>query len=139
MIKEHKVTIGGVELTNVQSVSVDIETPADGRGVYREPTFAATVVIERNASDVCIVDIFRMATNEDGRKVMITSGALDFHSDDYEHDYSFEIMKAFVSSWELVNPEVPNAPTMERFELRVGELKFNADGGGAAFKLEDFK
>ena len=86
MIKN--VVLNGKTISNPQDVTVEIDTPFDRRGIYREPTFAATVRITRDATDNAIVDLFDIATNEDGRKNII-SGQLDFHGDDVKDEYSF--------------------------------------------------
>ncbi len=74
MIKDYAITLNGVAIPNIREVRVSIETPHDKRGIYREPTFAATVSVVRDASDNPIVEPFAMATNEDGRKNILTSG-----------------------------------------------------------------
>lgn len=139
MIKDYSIKLNGINIPNIREVSVEIKTPADNRGVYREPTFAATIRVVRNASDVPIVDAFALATNEDGRKNIITSGTFEFHGDDVRDDYAFEIKKAFISAWSLDNPTAPEAPTLESFELKVGELEYKAGGKGAKFGLRHFK
>jgi len=139
MIKDYQINLNGVTIPNVREVRVRVETPNDSRGVYREPTFAATITVERDASDVPIVEAFAMATNEDGRKNIVTSGRLEFHGDDVRDSYAFEIKKAFVSSWSLQNPSSPSSPTIESFEIKVGELEYKAGGKGARFALKNFK
>lgn len=139
MIKDQKISLNGVEIKNVREVSVKVETPGDRRGIYREPTFAATVTIIRDASEFAIVDLFDMATNEDGRKNIITSGKLDFHGDNVQDQYSFELNRYFVSNWTLKNPSSPNAPTLESVELKVGSLVFAAGGGSGNFDLRTFR
>lgn len=136
MIKN--VVLNGKTISNPQEVSVEIDTPFDRRGIYREPTFAATVRITRDATDNAIVDLFDIATNEDGRKNII-SGQLDFHGDDVKDEYSFILKRMFVSNWTLNNPTAPNMPTTETIELKVGSLEYKAGGGGASFDLETFK
>lgn len=138
MIKDQKIKLNGKEIPHVREVSVRIETPTDKRGIYREPTIAATIVITRDASDFAIVDLFEMATNEDGRKNIMTSGNLEFHGDDIQDQYSFDLKKAFISHWSLNNPGETNAPTLETVEIKCGDIEFKAGGGGATFKLEDF-
>jgi len=139
MIKDQKVKLNGKEIKNVREVSVRLETPGDRRGIYREPTFAATITIVRDASEFAIVDLFDIATNEDGRKNIVTSGTLEFHGDDVKDQYSFDLNRYYVSNWTLHNPSTPHAPTLESVELKVGALKFNAGGGGANFELKTFK
>ena len=139
MIKDYAIQLNGVKIPNIREIMVKFETPADNRGVYREPTIAATVHVIRDASDIPIVDAFAMATNEDGRKNILTSGTLEFHGDDVKDNYSFEIKKAFVSGWSLNNPEDPTSPTLESFELRVGEIEYKAGGKGAKFGLKNFR
>jgi len=139
MIKDYAIKLNGVTIPNVQEVRVRIETPADSRGIYREPTFAATISITRDASNNAIVDAFGMATNEDGRKNILTSGTIECHGDDIKDNYVFEIKKAFISRWALKNPIEPLLPTLESFEIKVGELEYKAGGKGARFALKDFK
>jgi hypothetical protein len=139
MIKEQKIKLNGKDIPNVREISVKLETPFDKRGIYREPTFAATVTIIRDASFNPIVDLFDMATNEDGRKNIIKSGTLEFHGDDVQDQYSFEITKAFITNWNLHNPSSPNSPSLEKIELKVGAIEFKAGGGGAKFDLATFK
>lgn len=139
MIKDYAIKLNGVTIPNIREISVKFETPADNRGVYREPTFAATINIVRDASDNPIVDLFDMATNQDGRKNIITSGTLDFHGDDVKDNYSFEIKRAIVSGWSLNNPDSPQAPTLEMCELKVGEIEYKAGGKGAKFMLKNFR
>lgn len=138
MIKEQKISLDGKTIPNVREITVHLETPADSRGIYREPTTAATITVVRDASDNPIMDLFKLATNADGRKYIITSGTLEFHGDDVQDQYSFEIKKAFISHWEIDNPSSPNAPTLETIELKVGSITFNAGGGGANFALANF-
>jgi hypothetical protein len=133
------VKLNGTEVPDVREVIFRVDTPSDGRGLFREETFAATITIVRDASDNPIVDVFGMATNEDGQKNIITSGALEFHGDDVKDNYAIEIKKAFISLWSLDNPTSPSAPSLESFELKVGELEYKAGGKGAKFKLEDWK
>jgi len=139
MIKDQKISLNGVEIKNVREVSVKVETPGDRRGIYREPTFASTITIVRDASEFAIVDLFDMTTNEDGRKNIITSGLLEFHGDDIQDQYSFELKRFFVSNWTLKNPSSPNAPTLESVELKVGSIVFSAGGGSGTFDLKTFK
>lgn len=139
MIKDQKISLNGVDIKNVREVSVKVETPGDRRGIYREPTFAATVTIIRDASEFAIVDLFDMATNEDGRKNIITSAKLEFHGDNVQDQYSFELNRFFVSNWTLKNPSSPNAPTLESVELKVGSLVFAAGGGSGNFDLRTFR
>lgn len=139
MIKDYRITLDGKEIRNVNEVSVQVSTPSDQRGVYREPTQAVTISIGRDASDIPSVELFGLATNEDGRKYIITSGTLDFHGDDIADNYTFEIKRAFISHWEIDNPSSPNAPTRERVELKCGSITFSAGGGSANFDLKNFK
>ena len=139
MIKDQKITLNGTTIPNIREISVKVETPADKRGIYREATFAATISVTRDASDHAIVDLFGMATNEDGRKNILTGGSLEFSDDSINQFYSFTINKAFISSWTLNNPTSPNAPTLETIEIKVGSLSFNADGSSSNFELANFK
>jgi hypothetical protein len=135
MIKDDEITLNGVKISNILDVNVRTETPSDPRGIHREPTTPATITIIRDASNKAIVDAFGFATNEDGRKSIITSGTIDCVSNDRKDSYSFEIKRAIISHWSLNNPPQPNAPTIETIELKVGSFEYKA--GGKASKYED--
>ncbi len=139
MIKNYSITLDGKTISNVREVTVQVETPSDARGVFREPTQAVTITVVRDASHVGTVELFGLATNEDGRKYIIPSGTLEFIGDTAADNYSFEIKRAFISRWEIDNPTSPNAPTRETVELKCGSLTFNAGGGAANFDLKNFK
>ena len=139
MVNNQKITLNGKTIPNIREISIKIETPSDRRGIYREPTFAATVHVVRDASDIAIIDLFDMATNEDGRKNILTSGTLEFHGDDVKDSYKFELKKSYIANWTLNNPSSPNAPTLESVEIRVGQIDFNAPDGGASFELKTFR
>lgn len=53
--------------------------------------------------------------------------------------YSFDIKRAFVSSWVLDNPSDAHSPTTETIELNVGEVEANAGGKGAKLNLDYMK
>jgi hypothetical protein len=133
------VNLNGKLIPHVREVNVRVETPADIRGIYREPTLAATINITRDASDFAITELFELATNSDGRKNILTDGTLDFVSDDTGEQYSFNLKKYFVNNWHLSNPSSPDAPTLETIEIKVGTIEFKAAGGGANFELDTFK
>jgi len=139
MIKDYAIKLNGVTIPNVHEVTVKVETPADARGIYREPTFAATITVIRDASNNAIVDEFAMATNDDGRKNMMTSGTIECHGDDVKDNYAFEVKKGFISHWSLNNPIQANAPTLETIVIKVGEMEFKAGGKGAKFSLKNFR
>ncbi len=133
------VKLEGVSIPHVVEASVKVETPADERGIFREPTLAAMVHIVRDASDFAIIDLFGFATNTDGRKNILTNGVLDFVSDDTGEQYSFNLKKYIVTGWTLKNPVLPNEPTLESIDIRAGQIEFKAGGGGAEFELDTFK
>ena len=139
MIKDYAIKLNGITIPNVQEVKVTIETPCDARGIYREPTFAATILVTRDASNNAIVDAFGMATNEDGRKNILTSGTIECVGDAILDNYAFEIKKAYISRWTLNRTVSPHEPTLESLELKVGELGYKAGGKGANFGLKAFK
>lgn len=139
MIKNYSIQLDGKTIPNVNEVTVQIQTPSDQRGVYREPTQAVTITVVRDASHLAIVDLFGLATNEDGRKYIITSGNLEFIGDTAADNYAFEIKRAFVSRWEIDNPTSPSAPTRETIELKCGSITFSAGGGSGNFDLKNFK
>lgn len=134
-----KVTLNGTVIPHVREVKVRVETPADIRGIYREPTLAATINIVRDGSDFAITELFDLATNSDGRKNILTDGTLDFVSDDTGDQYTFNLKKYFINNWTLINPTSPDAPTLESIEIKAGTIEYKAAGGGANFELDTFK
>lgn len=136
MIKEIK--LDGNVITKISAATVQVETPSDDKGLYREKTFAATITVERDASDAPNAQGFKLATNEDGRKKII-AGSIELVNGEDQQAFSFDIKRAFVSRWILHNPSDPSAPTTETIELRVGEIEVNAGGSGAKFNLPYFK
>lgn len=133
------VKLEGKLIPHVREVMVRVDTPSDVRGIYREPTLAATVNIVRDASDFAITELFELSTNTDGRKNILTDGVLDFVSDDTGEQYSFNLKKYIINGWSLVNPLSPNEPTLESIEIKAGHIEFKAGGGGANFELDTFK
>ncbi len=137
MIKE--VSINGVDIPNVTEVDVQLITPGDERGIYREETYAAIIKIERDSSEIGMTELFNMTTNDDGRKVILKEGKIICQTEDMEHDFQFELKKFIISKWGLKHPEESDHGLVEYVELRVGEIGFNADGSQANFELESFK
>ena len=138
MIKEQSIILNGEKITNVRDVSLRMETPGDGRGIYREPTFATTITVIRDASDVPLTTGFQLATNEDGRKNIITA-TLEFHGDDVKDTYKVEVKKGFISHYSLNNPTTPNAPTTETIVIKGGDIEFSAGGTSSKFSLHEFR
>ena len=87
-----------------------------------------------------VLDVFALATNEDG-KLNIITGELDFIDDEGKLDYHFSIKKALVSEWTLINASAASAPTLERFTLKVGEMVYvpSDDANQKKFEVEAFK
>ncbi len=132
MIKNQSITLNGEKVTHVQSINISIDTPVSGGG----GTYAPSILIERDATDIALATFFKVATNEDGRKNIITA-LLEFHGDDSKDDYKFDIKKGIVSRWSLTSGT--NQPTTESIEIRAGEMSFNAGGKPADFSMPDFK
>lgn len=137
--KDNVIKLGGHEINDIREISVEIETPSDARGIFREPTFAATITIVRDGSDTGCWELFEMATNEDGRKVLI-DGTLAFTGDELAgaNLYTFTLKRAFIASWTLECPAETDEPTTETVILRVGDLEFHDGSQGASFKLKNF-
>lgn len=136
--KDNAIKLGGIEIEDVREISIEVETPADSRGIFREPTFAATITVVRDASDTAMIELYEMATNVDGRKVLI-DGQIDMTGDELAgyKNYSFIIKKAFICNWTLDSPTAPDEPTTETVVLKCGNIEFN-DGATSSFKLKNF-
>jgi hypothetical protein len=137
MIKDYKIKLGGIEIPNVSEISVTVSSPADGLGMKTEATFAAEITVRRNASEEAITDIFKLATNGDGRK-NIVNGEMRFISDDNGAEYGFDLEKAYVKSWNLNNPSSAGLQTEESFVIKVGKMSYKAPDGAAKFDLALF-
>lgn len=137
MIKDYKIKLGGVDISNVNEITVNVQSPSDNMGMKTEATFAAEITVRRNASENALTDIFRMATNADGRKNII-NGELSFISDDNGAEYGFILDKAFIRSWTLINPSSAGAPTDETFIIKVGKMSYKTGSGAAEFNLPLF-
>lgn len=133
--------MNGVFISNIRSVKLVVDGPADSEGIDNRRTIAATIEVERDASEEPILDIFDVATNLDGRENILSDGetSISFVSDDHTVSYRIEVKKGFISEWGLLNPSAPSAPTIEYFTLKVGHLLYDIDGEKAEYKIETIK
>lgn len=124
MIKDYTIKLNGIPIPNITDIEIKLESPKDDMGMKTENTFAATITIKRNASENAIIDVFKLATNLDGKKILFP-GKLEFETDDKKKEYSFDLKSAYIAKWTLTNPSGASEPTEESFDLRVGHLIFN--------------
>jgi hypothetical protein len=121
--------LNGVSIPNIRSVKVSLDGPADSTGLDSRKTIAATVIVERDASENAIVDLFGFATNIDGHKnIMTKTSTVEFVRDDHKISYKFDFKNAYISEWSLLNPADSASPALESFTLRVGHIAYYVSG-----------
>lgn len=140
MITKYEIKLNDIVIPDIRSVSVEFSVPASKKGIGSPPTTAADVKVVRNASERAVLDIFALATNDDGKLNIITA-ELDFMDDEGKVDYHFSIKKALVSEWTLENSSSPDSPTLEKFTLKVGEMEYVPSDvvNSKTFEVESFK
>jgi len=129
------VTIDGTPIEEVQGVTVYVETPSNERGHYETRTRAATVQLLRRASNTPIVNMFKDATNGDGRLNIIT-GEIKLQNALMNETYTITMNQAFISEWHFTQPE--NDMLYEVITLKVGDLTLSGGGNPKSFKLPEF-
>jgi hypothetical protein len=130
------VKIAGTEIPEVQEVTVRIETPVGPRGDYDGRTTAGTIQLVRRGRNTPMSDMFKSATNEDGRLNIIT-GNIVLQNSKHQETYTIDIKEAFISGWEFSQP--PDDDDMaETITLKVGNMTLAGGGKSKSFKVPEF-
>jgi hypothetical protein len=130
------VKIAGTEIPEVQEVTVRIETPVGPRGDYDGRTTAGTIQLVRRGRNTPMSDMFKSATNEDGRLNIIT-GNIVLQNSKHQETYTVDIKEAFISGWEFSQP--PDDDDMaETITLKVGNMTLAGGGKSKSFKVPEF-
>jgi hypothetical protein len=130
------VKIAGVEIDEVQGVNLTINTPVGPRGDYDGRTLAATVQLTRRARNTPTSEMFKFATNEDGR-LHIVDGTIVLQNSRLKETYTIDIKEAYISGWEFQQP--PNDDDLlEIITLQVGVMTLAGGGKSKSFKVPEF-
>ena len=84
------VKIAGADIDEVHGVNVSIYTPVGPRGDYAGRTAAATVKLYRRATNTPTSEMFKNATNEDGRLNIVT-GTIVLENSKRKETYTIEM------------------------------------------------
>lgn len=128
------VKINGVELTDVESVEFNYETPTKGGHLLNARPKFGQIEIERGATAHPTVALFGLATNDDGTKKTF-EGSITIVDDERQELYSVSFNDAFVEDWSMGQTE-NNPLGKETVTLRVGWMQFFA---GTANETVNFR
>lgn len=128
------VKLAGVELEEVHGVTVSIDTPVSDRGYYDGKTGGATVQLLRRAKNSPSSEMFKFATNDDGRLTYV-DGTIVLQNSKHSETYTIEMKKAYIQSWEFHQPP-EDADLYETIVIKVGELSLSGDGKSEKFVVE---
>lgn len=136
MPQPKSVKIGGTNIEEVMGVTINISTPIGSRGDYEGRTRAATVQLTRRARNTPIAEMFKLATNEDGR-LNITNGTIVLQNSELKETYTIEMKEAYISGWDFQQPE-GDSDLNEIITLQVGSMTLAGGGKSKSFKVPEF-
>ena len=130
------VKIAGKPIDEVHSVNISINTPVGPRGDYEGRTHAATVQLMRRARNTPTVELFKAATNEDGR-LNIISAEIVLQNSMLKETYTIQLDEAYISEWSFTQPEEDDM-LYEIVTLKAGKMKLSGGGGSKEFTVPEF-
>jgi hypothetical protein len=130
------VKIDGKDIDEVQGVNITINTPVGPRGDYEGRTHAATVQLMRRARNTPTMEMFKAATNEDGR-LNIISGEIVLQNSQLMPTYTLTMDECYVSEWSFTQPSEDDM-LYEVIILKAGKIKLAGGGGSKDFKVPEF-
>jgi len=136
MPQPKSVKIAGTTIEEVMGVSVEINTPLGPRGDYDGRTRAATIELTRRARNTPIAEMFKNATNEDGR-LNIINGTIVLQNSELKETYTIDMKEAYISGWEFEQPE-GDTDLNEIITLQVGNMTLSGGGKSKSFKVPEF-
>lgn len=136
MPQPKSVKIAGTTIEEVMGVMIDISTPVGSRGDYEGRTRAATVQLTRRARNTPIAEMFKNATNEDGR-LNIINGTIVLQNSELKETYTIEMKEAYISGWTFQQPE-GDSDLVEVLTLQVGNMTLSGGGKSKSFKVPEF-
>jgi len=136
MPRPKSVKIAGKDLPEVEGVTISIGTPYGPRGDYDGRTGAATITLTRRAVNTPTMELFKAATNDDGR-LGIISGEIVLQSARKEATHTLELEEAFIAEWTFNQPQ-GDQNMWEVIVLKVGKMKLNGGGNSKSFSVHEF-
>jgi hypothetical protein len=136
MPQPKSVKIAGTPIEEVMGVTINIATPTGSRGDYEGRTRAATVQLTRRARNTPIAEMFKNATNEDGR-LNIINGQIVLQNSELKETYTIDLKEAYISGWEFQQPE-GDSDLVEILTLQVGSMSLAGGGKSKTFKVPEF-
>jgi 5-hydroxyisourate hydrolase-like protein (transthyretin family) len=130
------VKIAGKDIDEVHSVTVSIDTPMTERGHYLGRTYPATVQLMRRAQNTPKIELFKNATNKDGRLNLI-QGEIVLQNSKLEPTYTITMEEAYISEWSFSQPE-EDQMLYEVVTLKVGKMKLSDGKGQKEFTVPEF-
>ena len=130
------VSIEDVDILDVQYANIEIETPVNERGNYTGRTHSAKITIERIANTTPSVKLFERITNEDGRRVFITS-KLEYYDPSRQTIITYNIKEGYLCEWRIHQNRRDDA-LREKFVIRAGKMEINAGGGSKSLEVPEF-
>ena len=137
MPQPKSVKIAGTEIEEVMGVAISLTTPNDQRGYYEGRTRAATVQLTRRATNTPIAEMFKNATNEDGR-LNIINGTIVLQDSKLKETYTIDMKKAYIAGWEFQHSDTDSSALAEIITLQVGEMTLSGGGKSKSFKVPEF-
>ncbi|TAK64523.1 MAG: hypothetical protein EPO24_03260 [Bacteroidetes bacterium] len=136
MPQPKSVKIAGVEIKEVQDVSLSVSTPVGSRGDYEGRTTAPTLRLVRRARNTPTKAMFENATNKDGRQNYIT-GTVVLQNNKLEETFTIEIKSGFIAGWEFEQPPGDDHLS-EIITIKIGEMDLKGGGGSKSFKMPEW-
>jgi 5-hydroxyisourate hydrolase-like protein (transthyretin family) len=136
MPQPKSVKIAGTEIPEVQGVRLNIYTPVGPRGDYDGRTMAATVQLYRRARNTPTSEMFKSATNEDGR-LNIVNGTIVLQDSRHKETYTLEMKEAYISGWQFKQPP-DDDDLLETITLQVGNMTLSGGGKSKSFRVPEF-
>lgn len=136
MPQPKSVKIAGTEIPEVQGVKFDIYTPVGPRGDYDGRTMAATVQLHRRARNTPTSEMFKFATNEDGR-LNIINGTIVLQDSRQKETYTLEMKEAYISGWQFTQPP-DDDDLVEIITFQVGNMTLSGGGKSKSFRVPEF-
>jgi len=136
MPQPKSVTIAGTDIEEVQEVRVTIDTPINPRGHYDGRTGSMEVKLIRRARNTPTSEMFKFATNGDGRLKLI-DGTIVLQDSELKDTYTIKMKQAYIDSWEFHQPPEDD-DLVETISLQVGQFEIAGGGGNVAYTMPDF-
>jgi len=136
MPRPKSVKIAGAEIEEVQGVNLSLSTPVGARGDYAGRTTAPTLQLYRRARNTPTSEMFKFATNEDGRLELV-DGTVVLENSRKKETYTINIKEAYIAGWQITQPP-EDGDLVEVITLQIGEMSLAGNGKSQTFKVPEF-